>query len=457
MSHLESVLRSPDSPSSAEISTSRNSSSGMKDMYVLEDLCKRASMIQTSQVLKDCESSVVSAWGQRANLASQYYAIACEDQKKMMEAVSSSLPMVDPLFKKVLVKPDEAACLELGPLAVHVMPGCVSSPTEISAKLLPNDDGLAWTMPFELKFLDGSQPQSPVEIFVKTVDVNVECSRVQLCYLSDGSLESEVAIGNAFCRFDPSGKCPPQEVCATTDHFSMFRFRIGPAIATFDGLRVEENRAYNRGYDNIDESRRPWTRGGETYLLPHAFQRKALRVEDFDDNTVAAFHGTQVDAAQSIINDRFQLPSERGGVRPGHIPLAAQRYGVPNWADGVFLSPSHKYCMAPTYGCNGTLREMRARPGQIFVCTGTIRDDRVVFCLLQCRVARAGLTEDPRHGGKVRFPGTTGRYNACDRRVTEDEMEYRVHDPRAITPYGLLFRFVPRHDVEPTISNADNL
>ena len=62
------------------------------------------------------------------------------------------------------------------------------------------------------------------------------------------------------------------------------------------------------------------------------------------------------EAAQSIIDDAFKLPRQLShGVLPGHIRMSTTVFGVQRYADAVFASPSHKYCMAPAYSQCGSL------------------------------------------------------------------------------------------------------
>lgn len=286
---------------------------------------------------------------------------------------------------------------------------------------------------------------------------------IQLMYLPDDNIDNESVIDQAYFLFEPGTAA--SEIGGIVKHFSTFRFTIGAGICTFDGLEIEENSQYSRGYDDLEECRlSTWTRGGLPYYLPHKFTRKSLVVPDFhtacgNTTSCVGFHGTNFEAAQHIIRNGFQLPSEGGPCRVHrlHIRPRVSVFGVDDWSEAVFLSPSHKYCMAPHYGGCGSLRTFRSRGARaVFACTGSIPEDKMVFCLMQCRIQTSGLTVNPATDGKV-FPGTTPGLNNCDSRVPGTGMEYRVAVPQSVKPYGLLCRFVPETEVREFFRRSDLL
>merc|ERR1712224_47752 len=205
---------------------------------------------------------------------------------------------------------------------------------------------------------------------------------------------------------------------------------------------ISEKKEFDMNYDNDEENETKWTRGGMGYWLPAGFKGKAVDVGSFSqwEDAIVGFHGTTLETAKLILQDRFKLPSELpGGVKDGHIELGEEVYGIDNWADAVFLSPSHKYTMAPHYGGGSTLKKIKGM-SDVFVNMSSVdQEGNLVFCMLQCRIKKEGLSKDPSTGKRV-FSGTSGEYDYCDHRISSDEMEYHVKDPKNLQPYRLLLR-----------------
>ena len=63
---------------------------------------------------------------------------------------------------------------------------------------------------------------------------------------------------------------------------------------------------------------------------------------------VVGFHATSLESAQIIIQPTergggFKKPTERGATPlENHIPLGTSKFGIRDWPDANFLSPSHK-------------------------------------------------------------------------------------------------------------------
>merc|ERR1712216_737802 len=153
-------------------------------------------------------------------------------------------------------------------------------------------------------------------------------------------------------------------------------------------------------------------------------------------------------SAARNIKQGFKTPSERGGgVKPCHVPATVPLFGVANWGDGIFLSPSHKYPSVGHYGGQNettllALSKDSAVP-EMYVnahctCKAPGGEDLCLFVLLQCKMRLAQMTENPKTGNKW-FEDTSGLRN-CDDRMGGDMLEYRVKRGDAVKPYGVLLR-----------------
>eukprot|EP00908_Phaeocystis_cordata_P018657 Transcript_30120.p3 GENE.Transcript_30120~~Transcript_30120.p3 ORF type:complete len:202 (+),score=87.47 Transcript_30120:851-1456(+) len=192
---------------------------------------------------------------------------------------------------------------------------------------------------------------------------------------------------------------------------------------------------------------------------------KAILINNFEQdwgrNVATVYHASTPEAIQCILQQGFKLPSQLGGVCPGHIQLNETIFGVNNWADAVFASVSPKYVMAPVYAGKSTLRKMLGKVGSLFVMCGMVKDNMVHFTMLQCRVKEQGLTKVPGEPSKLAFPGTIGddKYNKCDGRMVknglEDQMECRVHDVKMIKPYRMLMGFIKRSELRAFFNDPD--
>ena len=372
--------------------------------------------------------------------------------------------------------PNKSAELKLhdNQIVVFVPPGCVKLTTTLTISTL---NKWTWQDPFKITFCDGQQPMRPVEVFVLTTG-GILNKRIVLSYLPNyekGGNEEEF-VDNAY--FEEDGEDPdPKLICALISHFSWFTFAIKDTRIDFNALNIAENRVHSREWNGHNEGleniKTVWERRG--YVLPYLLpclnsKSKAIQIDHFDrnwdDNIAILYHATEPHSAQSILQQGFKLPSERGGVCPGHIPLGGSHFGVQNWADAVFGSVSSKHVLAPAYAGQSTLRVMAALQS-IFVMCGMVTDNKVAFTLLQCRVKEQGLTKVPAstndgaEPGTFAFPGTLeAMYNKCDARMAnglQNQMECRVHDVNSIKPYRMVMGFIRRSKLRTFFKNPNAL
>lgn len=375
------------------------------------------------------------------------------------------------VMKEANVNQDEGGVLKHDQLEFVVPPGCVKENTTLNLSV--NEDR-SWDDPFKVAFNDGQQPQRPVEVFVRTAgDIDILKKSIVLCHLpnyEDGGQEEEV-IDNAY--FEEDGEDPePKTIGALIPHFSWFKFTVKGALLDFNAMHVSENPEYSRKWTQSNEgltnTKALWDRPNFVlgYLLPPLNTKsRAILINNFEQdwgrNVAILYHASNPKAIQCILQQGFKLPSQLGGVCPGHIQLNETIFGVNNWADAVFASVSPKYVMAPVYAGKSTLRKMLGKVGSLFVMCGMVKDNMVTFTMLQCRVKEQGLTKVPGEPSKLAFPGTIGddKYNKCDGRMVknglEDQMECRVHDVNMIKPYRMLMGFIKRSELRAFFIDPD--
>jgi hypothetical protein len=317
-----------------------------------------------------------------------------------------------------------------------------------------HDDDVLF-QPILIGFSDGSQPVSTARL-VLTLPEEIDFGRkIQLQHWTPENyargndpdiLDSRVLISLS----------DRKTLCTEVSSFDVFAFRLGTTQITVPNIKG--NKKFDRTYDDDRENRVEYDRGGFPYFLPAGFTRKGLKVH-FEgwENQPNGCHGCSVDVAQKIINDGFKLPSEMSGVKDGHIGLSKTVFGVENWADGIFCSPSHKYCMAGHYGGHAWKPISAIHGKGLFVdSTATAVDeageDLALFCILQCKMHKDFLTRskqrDRRFKGRV-FAGTSGPIlNNCDQRVDRSTMEFRITSGDGILPYGLLLRTMPLKELD---------
>ena len=116
----------------------------------------------------------------------------------------------------------------------------------------------------------------------------------------------------------------------------------------------------------------------ELYLLPDIFIRcqinqilgersnpfycRYLKIRDHDKSKYPhiAYHGTSIRVISSILMDGFVMPStvvssgQRVCPPPNHIARQQEVFGIPDFSNGIFLSPSISYCSDPAYAVTFT-------------------------------------------------------------------------------------------------------
>ncbi|CAF4119094.1 unnamed protein product [Adineta steineri] len=166
--------------------------------------------------------------------------------------------------------------------------------------------------------------------------------------------------------------------------------------------------------------------GGQIYVIPRGWARIGLHVDtvtvglnDIWNKWIVTFHGTTVNAAESILRHRqFCLPGDilingnQLGICDGHIPNK----------NHIYTSPTIAYSSLPMYSkkCDFT----------------SLNDncDYKVQIVLQCR-------QKP---GSYRVQGETiraGTTRLCPF-IPNSEVEYFTEIRQSVVPYGLLVKLI---------------
>jgi hypothetical protein len=265
-----------------------------------------------------------------------------------------------------------------------------------------------------------------------------------------------------------------KSICVSVPHFSTFKLVVGDVVPKIEEQVTcpkDQKAPFEKAYD---KDKRCHDRGGMPYWLPADFKRQRLPLGNIWEDAVVGLYGTTHADAESILKEGFKLPSER--TKPNLIDTQKTRFDVPNYEDAIIMTPSHRYAMYPS-SCGGktlmqvevkTEKHNTTREGpsnliqkktKLFINSGCVdKTGTVLFCLLQCRIKKEALTADPRPDRNDRkvFPGTLGdEFGDC--RMSSEELEYRVADPKQIQPYGLLVRTMKVADIEDFVSNPNAL
>lgn len=193
---------------------------------------------------------------------------------------------------------------------------------------------------------------------------------------------------------------------------------------------------YSRNWEGKDPDKM-YLRGGRPYYLPVGFESFGIKINNFDENTCVAYHGVNLENINSIIENGFKLPSELGGSKEGHYKLNETHFGVKNFADAIFVSPSIKY--ASCYAVNETIIY---KNGQTLVKSGFVTKDRNTnsiyykLILLQTRVKPKSFRE---------FPNTIN-LNIKDPHFPRNVLEWRIENPKDVFPYRILYKFIEKND-----------
>ncbi|CAF3150767.1 unnamed protein product [Rotaria sp. Silwood2] len=148
-----------------------------------------------------------------------------------------------------------------------------------------------------------------------------------------------------------------------------------------------------------------------------------------------AYHGTTIGVICSILMDGLVMPSTvvSSGIRvcppTHHIPRGASAYGIDDFANGIFISPSVHYCSDPCYAV-----------------TFSHNDERLI-AVLECSV---------KSGSYESFPCTVQDYKPHP----SDNMqaiEWRLTNPAAIEIISVLFIPINKSRSKAAISRAKKL
>lgn len=160
------------------------------------------------------------------------------------------------------------------------------------------------------------------------------------------------------------------------------------------------------------------------YLPPLGFIGIGLNVNKFDEDSCVAYHGTTIDAALGILKHGFRLPSEPGmSSREGSFRLNCALFGVDNYADAVFVSPSLKYA---------TLFGIQNSP-----LPNDSENEDFLIVVLQVRV---------KLGSYLTFPNTT-YYLIDDPHYKDEALDWRISNPKDLFPYRILFKKVTKNEI----------
>lgn len=213
-------------------------------------------------------------------------------------------------------------------------------------------------------------------------------------------------------------------------HCSEHRFI--PIDTFLDKLIPQEkkNPKYSRNWEGLD-AKRQWKRGGKPYYLPVGYQAEGVLVNNFNEDTCVGFHGVKARNVPLILNDAFKLPSELGGVGVGRIPLEIELFGIKNWGNAIFVSPSIKYAALYTYIGEEPILVYTKK--HIAVESGNVIHDMVRILILQVRVDPSCTKYYP---NTTLYTPTTDNYNDL-------QMEWRIPSPDKVFPYRVLARDIP--------------
>lgn len=184
----------------------------------------------------------------------------------------------------------------------------------------------------------------------------------------------------------------------------------------------KRNDTYSRNWEGMNPDTR-YYRGRRPYYLPVGYQSFGIKVSNFIENTCVGFHGTSLRAAKSIIENGFLLPSQFHGVLEGHYKLNECIFGINNFADAIFVSPSIKYSSF-AYAAN-----IVAQNDDTFVETGNLKLNQILMIILQVRVKPNSFTVNK----------NTTILNINDRHYSNNELEWRIPNPNDLFPYRLLY------------------
>jgi hypothetical protein len=223
-------------------------------------------------------------------------------------------------------------------------------------------------------------------------------------------------------------------VCVNFYQFSTHVIRIVDLSFSFDQTLFDHK--WDRNYP-LEEKDKQYQRGGFSYYVPVEYSRHGLAVKNFDEKYAkwaVTFHGPgSFDNAKliSFLEYSLQLPGfkSRLGVKvkvqDGHITTDKTVFGIQNWGNGIFTSPSYIYSSSPFYSTE-------------YYDPKTKKYYNLLF---QVRVNPQGLVKGNKDSGI--FPQTVGWKKPeirIDPHFHNDELEWRVVEPENVKIYSILVR-----------------
>ena len=145
--------------------------------------------------------------------------------------------------------------------------------------------------------------------------------------------------------------------------------------------------------------------------------RLEVRPHDAAKFPLKAYHGTNINVIASILRDGFVMPSTvvSNGFRvcppPGHIARGIENFGIKDFSNAIFVSPSIHYSSDPVYA-------VTFQAG-----------DQLLFPVLECGIKR---------GTYKTFPSTVTTYKPHPDDDTK-QLEWRLENPGDIQIIGVLF------------------
>ncbi|CAF2502916.1 unnamed protein product [Rotaria sp. Silwood2] len=144
-----------------------------------------------------------------------------------------------------------------------------------------------------------------------------------------------------------------------------------------------------------------------------------LNICDYDSQLFphTAYHGTSINVIRSILMDGLVMPSTvvSNGFRvcppANHIARGQEAFGIVDFANAIFVSPSIYYCSDPVYAVTFS------------------HDDQRMIAVLECRVKKDAFGA---------FPSTVSTYKAHPSDNLK-AIEWRITCPAAIRITGILF------------------
>lgn len=184
-----------------------------------------------------------------------------------------------------------------------------------------------------------------------------------------------------------------------------------------------KNSNYSRTWDRMNPDL-SFNRGGRPYFVPVGYKSVGIKVDNFNEATCVAYHGTKATSVEPILRTGFKLPSQLDGVRKGHYELNKTYLGINNFADAIFVSPSFKY--SSLYGFAEILAQNEEETD---VQSGHIEHGLIRIVLLQVRIKPNKFTVNR----------NTTKYIVDDHHYSDDVMEWRIPNTEDLFAYRLLF------------------